>query len=71
MGDSEMGTLGKKILVGVAAAIGLGLLGTGVYGVRLVADFDASLEHVYQVPIPVVNRSTEPAVMARGKHLVE
>lgn len=66
-----MGTLGKKILVGVAAAIGLGLLGTGVYGFRLVADFDASLEHVYQVPIPAVTRSTDPVVMARGKHLVE
>ncbi len=66
-----MGKLGKKILIGVAAAIGLVLLGTGVYGFRLVADFDASLEHVYQVPIPVVTRSTEPAVVARGKHLVE
>ena len=52
-----MGKLGKKILIGVAAAIGLVLLGTGVYGFRLVADFDASLEHVYQVPIPVVTRS--------------
>ncbi len=66
-----MSPLRKKIAIGVAAAIGLVLLGIGGYGFRQVAAFDASLERVYPTPVPSVTRSTDPAVVARGKHLVE
>jgi hypothetical protein len=33
--------------------------------------FDASMDKVYAIPIPDVTRSSDAAVVARGKHLVE
>jgi hypothetical protein len=33
--------------------------------------FSASMDKVYDIPVPTVARSTDPAVLARGKHLTE
>lgn len=55
--------LGVVVLV---AAIGLAIF------VKLqTSAFDASMEQVYGVPVPNVTRSTDPAVLARGKHLAD
>ncbi len=63
----------KRILKRVAIAI-LGLLvvaggGVGVYACVQTRSFDASMEKVYDVPAPTITRSTDPAVIERGKHL--
>jgi mono/diheme cytochrome c family protein len=61
----------KKVLLGVAAVLGLALLGGGAFaGVQVMA-FDDSMSKVYEVPLPAVQRSTDPAVLERGKHLAE
>jgi mono/diheme cytochrome c family protein len=36
-----------------------------------VSRFDASIDKVYPVPLPIVALSTDPAVIARGKHLAD
>lgn len=51
-------------LVAAAAALG------GYVWVEC-ARFDASMEKVYAVATPDISRSTDPAVIARGKHLAE
>lgn len=61
----------KKALVGLGAVIGLAALGGGGYVLAQTRAFDASMAKVYEVPLPAVARSTDPAVLARGKHLVE
>jgi hypothetical protein len=52
------------VLVGGAA-------GVSIYACVQASAFDASMEKVYDVPLPKVERSTDEAVLARGKHLVE
>jgi mono/diheme cytochrome c family protein len=49
----------------VACAIG----GLSVYVFAQTSRFDASLDKVYDVPVPDVAASKDPAVIARGKHL--
>src|SRR5581483_7514577 len=59
--------LGLKILGIVLALLGLG---GGSYTYMMCSAFDASMDKVYDVPIPNLARSTDPAVIARGDHLV-
>ena len=57
-----------KIVGGVVAAVVVsagGFVGWNVHA------FDASMQKVYDVPLPKVDRSTDEAVIARGKHLTE
>ncbi len=61
----------KKILLGLAAVGTLAALSVGIYAYRQVSAFDASMAQVYSTPLPNLGRSTDPAVVARGKHLVE
>jgi mono/diheme cytochrome c family protein len=61
----------KKVLLGLLAAIAVAIVCFGVYAYAKCAEFDASMDKVYDVPVPTVARSTDPAVLARGKHLVE
>ncbi|HVU01872.1 MAG TPA: c-type cytochrome [Polyangiaceae bacterium] len=61
----------KKVLVGLGALVGGVLIAGGAYAYSLVHAFDTSVETVYSVPVPVLARSTDPAVIARGKHLAE
>lgn len=66
-----MGVL-KKVLVGVGAVVGVGALGLGGFMFMNVRAFDASMDKVYdQKPLDEIKRSMDPAVIARGKHLVD
>ncbi len=57
-----------KTLGGIAA----GLLATGaIYVMVQTSRFDASLDKVYDVPVPDVVASKDPAVIERGKHVVD
>jgi hypothetical protein len=60
----------KRVLkvIGLVLLAGGTILGIFVY-VRC-SQFDASMDKVYDVPLPNVTRSTDPAVLARGEHLV-
>ncbi len=59
-----------KKLLPILALVILVLVASGASFVAFqTRAFDASIAHVYEVPLPVVQRSTEPAVLARGEHL--
>jgi hypothetical protein len=64
-----------RIVKQVLKVVGLVLvlvLGTGAsYVGWQVHAFNASLERVYDVPVPTITLSTDPAVLARGKHVAE
>ncbi len=59
---------GWKIVGGVAAALVVGVGGFVGWQARA---FDASMEHPRAQPLPSLARSSDEAVLARGKHLVE
>jgi len=61
----------KKVLLGVAAVLGLGTVGAGGYVMMQVRAFDESMGKVYDTPPPNIKASTDAAVIARGKHLAE
>jgi hypothetical protein len=62
-----------KILKRVCQVAGLALvvaLGTGAsYVGWQTHEFDASMNRVYDVPVPTITLSNDPAVLARGEHL--
>ena len=64
----------RKIVVRVLKVVGILVallaLGGGSYVYMQCSAFDASMAKVYDVPIPNLTRSTDPAVIARGDHLV-
>jgi hypothetical protein len=64
-----MGIL-KRILKVVALVVVLVGLGGGTFVYIECSKFDASMDKVYDVPVPNLTRSTDPAVLARGDHLV-
>ena len=58
----------KRIGLTILAVVVLvGVVGGG-YVYTQVSAYDASIEKVYDVPIPQVTASTDPAVIARGEH---
>lgn len=63
----------KRILKRAALAIVALIVviggGIGIYACSQASTFDASMEKVYAVPAPEITRSTDPAVIERGKHL--
>lgn len=61
----------KTILVGVGALFGVVLVGGGGFVFAQTRAFDQAVQKKYDVPLPPVVRSTDPAVIARGKHLAE
>jgi mono/diheme cytochrome c family protein len=61
----------KRILTGVAAVVGLAVAGGAAFVGFNVHAFGASLDKVYDIPVPNVARSTDAVVLARGKHLSE
>lgn len=61
----------KRVGLGFGAVVAVVLLGGGSYVAAKSAAFDESIAKVYAVPPIAVQRSTDPAVLARGKHLVE
>jgi hypothetical protein len=54
----------------IGAIVGCGLIALVGFVAFACARFDASLDKVYDVAVPVMVRSTDPAILARGKHLV-
>jgi hypothetical protein len=61
----------KRALLGLAAVVGVAGVILAVFVLVECSRFDTSLDKVYDVPVPTVTRSTDPTVLARGKHLVE
>jgi mono/diheme cytochrome c family protein len=61
----------KRILVGVSGAVALVVVGGAAFVGYQVLRFDSSMDKVYDVPVPKVARSNDPAVLARGQHLSE
>ncbi len=61
----------KRILLGLIAVIALAALGVSGFVWMQVRAFDESVAKVYEVPLPKVARSSDPEVLARGKHLAE
>jgi hypothetical protein len=61
----------KRGLVGVLSLLAVGGVGVGAFVWTQTSKFDASMEKVYEVPEVAVQRSTDPVVLARGKHLSE
>jgi cytochrome c553 len=64
----------KRLKVWLAASaagvVALGVAG-GVSLYVACERYDASVDRTYEVPVPKVERSRDPEVLARGKHLVE
>src|SRR5262245_34597781 len=61
----------KKVLLGVLAVVLVVAIGGGGFFFTRVWAFDDSFKKVYDVPVPDVTASTDPAVIERGKHLAE
>ena len=61
----------KRVLkwVGIVVVVVL-VLGAGFAALEVRA-FNASMAKVYDVPLPAITRSADPAVLARGKHVAE
>ncbi|HYO97466.1 MAG TPA: c-type cytochrome [Polyangiaceae bacterium] len=59
----------RRILVGAGALVGLAVVGGGAFVAIQVQRFNSSMERVYAVPVPTIERSSAPAVLARGEHL--
>ncbi len=60
----------KRIGLGLLALIGVVALVGGIYVWRQTAAYDASIDKVYPIaPLNHIARSSDPAIVARGKHL--
>lgn len=59
----------KKILKLAAGILGVVLVGGAIYAGAVVQRFNASMERVYDVPLPALSASTDPAAIERGRHL--
>lgn len=64
-------TRSKKILLALGGVLGVAVLGFGGFVGYEVMAFDSSMSKVYELPLPPVEVSTDPAVLARGQHLAE
>ncbi|HEX8795763.1 MAG TPA: c-type cytochrome [Polyangiaceae bacterium] len=60
-----------RVLKVIGIVLGVVVLVGGIFVYTQCSAFDASLAKVYDVPVPNITRSTDPAVIARGKHLAE
>jgi hypothetical protein len=59
----------KKALLGVGGLIGVVVLGGGAFVYAKVSAYNASLDKVYDVPLPKIERTADPVMLARGEHL--
>jgi mono/diheme cytochrome c family protein len=59
----------KKILIGVGATVAVLAAGGGIFLWAQTSGYEAGMAKVYAQPVPDVKVSTDPAVLARGKHL--
>jgi cytochrome c5 len=61
----------KRIALFILLAVALLAAGVGIFAFVECSRFDASVAKVYEIPVPNITRSTDPAVLARGKHVAE
>ena len=61
----------KKVLLGFGGVVGAMVVGGAAFVGYAVHAFNASLEKVYDLPVPTMVRSTDPVVLARGQHVAE
>lgn len=61
----------KRIALVVVGVLVLSLVSIAAYAFVQARAFDASMDKVYDIPVPAVTKSDDPAVVARGKHLAE
>jgi hypothetical protein len=61
----------KRILIGFGSVVGGTVALLGGYAAVQARAFDASLDKVYDLPVPALAHVSDPAVIARGKHLAE
>lgn len=61
----------KRILLGVGGLVGLAVLGAAAFVAFQVHGFNASLDKVYDVPLPTMVRTSDAAALERGHHLAE
>ncbi len=61
----------KRILKWIGLVVLVLLIAGGVFVATQVSAFDASVSKKYDLALPKIERSTDPAVIARGKHLAE
>jgi hypothetical protein len=61
----------KRILKVLAVIVVVALLGGGGWAGWQVRAFNASMARTYEVPVAQISRSSDPAVLERGKHLAE
>jgi hypothetical protein len=61
----------KNALKGLGGLIVVGAVAMGGYAFAQTSAFDASMSKVYDIPVPSCVRSTDPDVIARGKHLAQ
>ncbi len=60
----------KVVLGSLAGLVAAAIAAGTAYALVQSSRFDSSIEKVYDVPVPDLARSTDPAVIARGRHLV-
>ena len=61
----------KRILKIVALVVVIAEIGGGAFAGYQVHAFNKSMSRTYDVPLPQIARSTDAAVLERGKHLTE
>lgn len=61
----------RRVLKTLAAIVVAVVAAGAAYVLVETSKFDASIDKVYDVPVPTLVASSDPAVVARGKHLVE
>ncbi len=61
----------KKILLGLLGVVLVFVVGVAGFAMTKVSAFEESITRKYDFPLPPVTLSTDPAVLARGKHLTE
>jgi cytochrome c553 len=61
----------KKVLIGVGGLVGLALVGGAGFVGFHVSRYNSSIDKVYSVPIPKMERTTDAVALERGKHLAQ
>lgn len=61
----------KRLLLGTGGVLAVAAASLGAYALPKIRAFDQSMARVYDIAPPAITRSTDPAALARGKHLVE
>src|SRR5690348_982274 len=59
----------KRVALGIVSLVVIVVSGGGIYACVQTNSFDASMDHVYDVAPMPLERSSDPAVLARGEHL--